>query len=112
MERAQASPGLERSAAGAELFRRMITRRLGLLRPAAAGAYLASLAPFAAELPRGPLRTLDEFYLVNRAGRWSAAARQAYLIRSPLADRHGAWALATLAALLSGDSAERREPAR
>ena len=71
-------------ARGAELFRRMVTRRLGLLRPGAAGAYLASLAPFAAELPRGPLRTLDEFYLVNRAGRWSAAARQAYLIRSPL----------------------------
>ena len=55
-------------ARGAELFRRMVTRRLGLLRPAAAGAYLASLAPFAAALPRGPLRTLDEFYLVNRAG--------------------------------------------
>jgi hypothetical protein len=69
----------------AELFRRMVTRRLGLLRPAAAGAYLASLAPFAATLPRGPLRALDDFYLVNRAGRWSAAARQAYLIRSPLA---------------------------
>jgi hypothetical protein len=68
----------------AELFRRMVTRRLGLLRPAAAGAYLASLAPFAATLPRGPLRALDDFYLVNRAGRWSAAARQAYLIRSPL----------------------------
>jgi len=71
-------------ARGAELFRRMITRRLGLLRPAAAGAYLTSLAPFAAMLARGPLRTLDDFYLVNRAGRWSAAARQAYLIRSPL----------------------------
>jgi hypothetical protein len=71
-------------ARGAELFRRMVTRRLGLLRPAAAGEYLASLAPFAAALPRGPLRTLDDFYLVNRAGRWSAAARQAYLIRSPL----------------------------
>jgi len=71
-------------ARGAELFRRMVTRRLGLLRPAAAGAYLADLAPFAATLPRGPLRTLDDFYLVNRAGRWSAAARQAYLIRSPL----------------------------
>jgi hypothetical protein len=71
-------------ARGAELFRRMVTRRLGLLRPAAAGQYLASLAPFAATLPRGPLRTLDDFYLVNRAGRWSAAARQAYLIRSPL----------------------------
>ena len=68
----------------AELFRRMVTRRLGLLRPAAARAYLASLAPFAATLPRGPLRTLDDFYLVNRAGRWSANARQAYLIRSPL----------------------------
>jgi hypothetical protein len=71
-------------ARGAELFRRMVTRRLGLLRPAAAGEYLASLAPSAAALPRGPLRTLDDFYLVNRAGRWSAAARQAYLIRSPL----------------------------
>jgi|HubBroStandDraft_1064217.scaffolds.fasta_scaffold00682_1 hypothetical protein len=71
-------------ARGAELFRRMVTRRLGLLRPAAAGEYLASLAPFAAALPRGPLRTLDDFYLANRAGRWSAAARQAYLIREPL----------------------------
>jgi Asparagine synthase len=71
-------------ARGTELFRRMVTRRLGLLRPAAAGEYLASLAPFAATLPRGPLRTLDDFYLVNRAGRWSAAARQAYLLRSPL----------------------------
>ncbi len=71
-------------ARGTELFRRMVTRRLGLLRPAAAGAYLASLAPFAASLPRGPLRTLDDFYLVNRAGRWSAAARQAYLLREPL----------------------------
>ncbi len=71
-------------ARGAELFRRMVTRRLSLLRPAAAGEYLASLAPFAATLPRGPLRALDDFYLVNRAGRWSAAARQAYLIREPL----------------------------
>jgi hypothetical protein len=45
---------------------------------------VASLAPFAAGLARGPLPALDEFYLVNRAGRWSAAARQAYLLRSPL----------------------------
>jgi len=66
------------------LFRRMITRRLGLLRPAAASVYLASVAPFAASLPGGPLRTLDDFYLVNRAGRWSAAARQAYLLRERL----------------------------
>ena len=71
-------------ARGAELFRRMITRRLGLLRPAAASVYLASVAPFAASLPGGPLRTLDDFYLVNRAGRWSAAARQAYLLRERL----------------------------
>jgi hypothetical protein len=71
-------------ARGTELFRRMVTRRLGLVRPAVAGAYLASLAPFAASLPRGALRTLDDFYLVNRAGRWSAAARQAYLLREPL----------------------------
>jgi asparagine synthase len=71
-------------ARGTELFRRMVTRRLGLVHPAVAGAYLASLARFAAALPRGPLRTLDDFYLVNRAGRWSAAARQAYLLREPL----------------------------
>ncbi len=72
-------------ARGAELFRRMVTRRLSLLHPAAAGEYLASLAPFAAALGRGPLHALDQFYLVNRAGRWSAAARQAYLLRSPMA---------------------------
>jgi hypothetical protein len=46
--------------------------------------YLASLAPSAAALAGGPLRALDDFYLGNRAGRWSAAARQAYLIRAPL----------------------------
>ena len=73
------------SAAAAELFRRLTTRRLTLLRPAAAAAYLASLAPWATAIGAGPLRALDDFYLVNRAGRWSAAARQAYLIRSPLA---------------------------
>jgi hypothetical protein len=71
-------------ARGAELFRRLVTRRLSLLRPAAAGEYLAGVAPFAAALYRGPLHALDDFYLVNRAGRWSAAARQGYLIRSPL----------------------------
>jgi hypothetical protein len=71
-------------ARGAELFRRLVTRRLSLLRPAAAGEYLAGAAPFAAALSRGPLHALDDFYLANRAGRWSAAARQAYLIRSTL----------------------------
>jgi hypothetical protein len=76
--------GARSAARAAELFRRLTTRRLGLLRPAAAREYLASLAPFAARLPRGPLRTLDDFYLVNRAGRWSATARQGYLMRSPL----------------------------
>jgi hypothetical protein len=71
-------------ARGVELFRRLTTRRAGLLRPGPAAAYLASLAPYAAALRRGSLRTLDDFYLANRAGRWSAAARQAYLLRSPL----------------------------
>ena len=47
-------------------------------------SYLASLAPWSAALARGPLQALDDFYLVNRAGRWSAAARQAYLIRESL----------------------------
>jgi asparagine synthase (glutamine-hydrolysing) len=73
------------AAAAAELFRRMTTRRVGLLRPEAARAYLTSLVPSAAALARGPLAALDGFYLANRAGRWSAAARQAYLLRSPLA---------------------------
>jgi len=78
------APAARGAAGAAELFRRMTTRRLSLLRPAAAAAYLASLAPSAAALGRGPLSALDDFYLVNRAGRWSAAARQAYLLRSPL----------------------------
>jgi len=72
------------AVAAAELFRRMTTRRLSLLRPGPARAYLASLAPQTAALARGPLAALDDFYLVNRAGRWSAAARQAYLLRSRL----------------------------
>ena len=72
------------AVAAAELFRRMTTRRLSLLRPGPARAYLASLAPQTAALARGPLAALDNFYLVNRAGRWSAAARQAYLLRSRL----------------------------
>jgi asparagine synthetase B (glutamine-hydrolysing) len=82
--RVSSSAGVLSSAAATELFRRMTTRRLRLLRPAAAAAYLASLTPSAAALAGGPLRALDDFYLVNRAGRWSAAARQAYLIRAPL----------------------------
>jgi hypothetical protein len=78
-------PAALRGVAAAELLRRMTTRRLGLLRPGAAEAYLASLVRPAATLARGPLAALDGFYLANRAGRWSAAARQAYLLRSPLA---------------------------
>jgi len=75
-----------------ELLRRLTTRHLGLLRRGAAAGYAASLAPWTAALARGPLQALDDFYLVNRAGRWSAAARQAYLIREslvqPLFDEH------------------------
>jgi hypothetical protein len=71
---------------GAETLRRLTTARLGLLRKGAAAGYAASLAPWTGSaLSRGPLRALDDFYLVNRAGRWSAAARQAYLIRERLA---------------------------
>jgi len=78
------TPAILGAAAAAELFRRMTTRRLSLLRPGPARAYLTSLARPAAALARGPLAALDDFYLANRAGRWSAAARQAYLLRSPL----------------------------
>ena len=42
------------------------TRRLSLLRPGPARAYLASLAPPAVTLTRGPLAALDDFYLANR----------------------------------------------
>jgi hypothetical protein len=76
-----------RRAAGlraAELLRRLTSRHLGLLRRGAAAGYVASLAPWTGALARDPLRALDDFYLVNRAGRWSAAARQAYLIRECL----------------------------
>ena len=71
-------------ARGAVQFRRLTTRRLRLLRPGVAAAYLSSLSPWAVRFARAPLATLDDFYLVNRAGRWSAAARQAYLLRSDL----------------------------
>jgi hypothetical protein len=68
----------------AELLRRLTTRHAGLLRRGAAAGYVASLAPWTVALARGPLPALDDFYLVNRAGRWSAAARQAYLLRENL----------------------------
>ena len=73
-----------RAARSAELLRRLTTKHLGLLRRGPAAGYLASLAPWTTALARGPLSALDDFYLVNRAGRWSAAARQAYLIRESL----------------------------
>ena len=68
----------------AELLRRLTARHAGLLHRGAAARYVASLAPWSAALARGPLPALDDFYLVNRAGRWSAAARQAYLLRENL----------------------------
>lgn len=87
-----ASGGLRRAlsparsaARSAELLRRLTTRHLGLVRPGPAASYVASLAPWTPRLARRPLGTLDDFYLVNRAGRWSAAARQAYLLRERLA---------------------------
>jgi hypothetical protein len=77
--------GLKKTAGGLELLRRMTARRTRLLRPGTRAAYLASLGPWFASLRHGPLTALDDFYLVNRAGRWSAAARGAYLIREDLA---------------------------
>ena len=68
----------------AELLRRLTSKHLGLIRQGPAAGYVASLAPWTAALARRPLHALDDFYLVNRAGRWSAAARQAYLIRERL----------------------------
>jgi len=73
-----------RAARSAELLRRLTTKHLGLIRRGPAAAYAASLAPWTPRLARHPLAALDDFYLVNRAGRWSAAARQAYLLRERL----------------------------
>jgi hypothetical protein len=73
-----------RAARAAELLRRLTSKHLGLVRKGPAAGYVASLAPWSAALARSPLHALDDFYLVNRAGRWSAAARQAYLIRETL----------------------------
>ena len=73
-----------RAARSAELLRRLTSKHLGLLRRGPAAGYVASVAPWSVALARGPLQALDDFYLVNRAGRWSAAARQAYLLRERL----------------------------
>jgi hypothetical protein len=73
-----------RTARSAELLRRLTGKHLGLVRRGPAAGYVASLTPWSAALARSPLHALDDFYLVNRAGRWSAAARQAYLIRERL----------------------------
>jgi hypothetical protein len=73
-----------RAARSAELLRRLTTKHLGLIRRGPAASYVASLAPWTPRLARHPLTALDDFYLVNRAGRWSAAARQAYLLRERL----------------------------
>ena len=73
-----------RAARSSELLRRLTSKHLGLIRRGPAAGYVASLAPWSAALARSPLHALDDFYLVNRAGRWSAAARQAYLIREHL----------------------------
>jgi hypothetical protein len=67
------------------MFRRLTMRRVPLLRARWRTAYVGRLAPWAAAVAARPGPALDEFYLVNRAGRWSAAARQAYAIRSVLA---------------------------
>jgi hypothetical protein len=79
-----ASDGIQQLAGSAELLRRMTARRVRLLRPGPAAAYLSSLGSSAALFRHGPLTALDDFYLINRAGRWSAAARQAYLLRQEL----------------------------
>jgi hypothetical protein len=80
-----ASAQARRVARASELLRRMTTRHQGQLRPGAAASHLARLRPWSgAALAHGPVSALDEFYLVNRAGRWSAAARQAYLLRENL----------------------------
>jgi hypothetical protein len=81
-----------RAAVSAEQLRRLSMRRVPLLRARWRTAYLAGLAPWLTAVAARPQVALDDFYLVNRAGRWSAAARQAYSIRSamiqPFFDEH------------------------
>ncbi|MGO9784088.1 MAG: asparagine synthase-related protein [Streptosporangiaceae bacterium] len=74
-----------RAAGSAELLRRLTLRRIPLLRARWRTAYVAGLAPWGAAVAARPQPALDDFYLVNRAGRWSAAARQAYAIRAVMA---------------------------
>ncbi len=75
----------KRSARATELLRRLTTGHVALLRRGTAAGYVASLRPWSVTaLSHGPLQALDDFYLANRAGRWSAAARQAYLLREHL----------------------------
>ncbi len=78
-------PAARRAAGSAELLRRLTMRRVPLLRTRWRTAYVASLAPWGAAVAARPQPALDDFYLVNRAGRWSAAARQAYALRSAMA---------------------------
>ena len=80
-----AGSAARRAAASAEMFRRLTMRRVPLLRPRWRAGYVAGLTSWAAAVAARPGPALDDFYLVNRAGRWSAAARQAYAIRSVLA---------------------------
>jgi hypothetical protein len=75
----------KRAARATELLRRLTTGHIALLRPGVVAGYFASLRSWSlTALSRGPLQALDDFYLVNRAGRWSASARQAYLLRENL----------------------------
>ena len=80
-----AGSAARRAAASAEMFRRLTMRRVPLLRPRWRAGYVAGLTSWTAAVAARPGPALDDFYLVNRAGRWSAAARQAYAIRSVLA---------------------------
>jgi hypothetical protein len=75
----------KRAARATELLRRLTIGHVALLRPGVVAGYFASLRSWSlTALSRGPLQALDDFYLVNRAGRWSASARQAYLLRENL----------------------------
>ena len=75
----------KRAARATELLRRLTTGHIALLRPGVVAGYFASLRSWSlTALSRGPLQALDDFYLMNRAGRWSASARQAYLLRENL----------------------------
>jgi hypothetical protein len=68
-----------------DFYRRLAYKRIGLLTNVTRRRYMTSSSTrWLARTAVRNLNALDDFYLANRAGRWSAAARSVLLLRSPV----------------------------